>query len=394
MTANVMKQTGESLSVKDCVKEILREVTAESPFLQNSAPAKNFSSLALFKRSEIRTGKIVGKGAFSVVHEIVGFDLDRELSATMNSQSERTRIKFQRDAVDRKTGRARYVLKHLNEDLLSRPDELSLAASDMAVEAAFLIRLRHKYIIPLRGFPVSGLAALDDGHQGFFLILDRLDTTLDKLIESWKNQKKQSNTVKFEYSRQLASALKYLHRNRIVYRDMKPHNVGVTQEGRLKLFDFGLCRELPSPETFTELSEEFTSREVYEMSGVGTRRYMAPEVVLAKGYNCKADIYGWSIVVWEMFSLSRPYSSYNKTEHKHFVCHKGERPPLTPAEVSDCKHEPTMSSVPTQLGEILKVAWNSSLARRCDAESLCVMLDEVLRPRRQAIVSSIGRSHQ
>ncbi|GAX29419.1 hypothetical protein FisN_16Hu140 [Fistulifera solaris] len=382
--------------VAESVREILREVTAESPFLQNSAPTKNFSSLGLFKHSEIRTGKVLGKGAFSVVHEIVGFELEDEVSATMNFQSQRTRTKFQREAVDKSTGRARYVIKHLSEDLLKKPNEFSLAASDLAVEAAFLIRLRHKHILSLRGFPVTGLGALEDGHQGFFLILDRLDTTLDRLIEDWKEQEKQNDSMKLQYSRQLASALKYLHRNRIVFRDLKTNNIGIDQDGRLRLFDFGLCRELPSPEAFNQISEEFTSRGVYEMSGVGTRRTMAPEVVLAKGYNCKADIYGWAIVVWEMFALARPYSSYSKTDHQHFVCKKGERPPLTAEEEQrqGRKHELLRGSVPIALSEILRSAWDASLSRRCDAELLCVKLDEILRPKRATIALAVRRSYQ
>ena len=123
---------------------------------------------------------------------------------------------------------------------------------------------------------------------------------------------------------------------------------------------------------------------------------MAPEVVLAKGYNCKADIYGWSIVVWEMFCLVRPYSSYSKNDHQQFVCHKGERPSLTCEEEarSGRKHEPIIASVPAALGEILKVSWEASLARRCDAEMLCVKLDELLRPRRQMIASAVRRSYQ
>ena len=81
----------------------------------------------------------------------------------------------------------------------------------------------------------------------------------------------------------VARALRYLHDNDIIYRDLKPDNVGFDIRGDVKLFDFGLTKEL-RPRDRIRTDE-------YRASGqTGSRRYMAPEVVLCKNYGLKADI--------------------------------------------------------------------------------------------------------
>lgn len=60
--------------------------------------------------------------------------------------------------------------------------------SDTALEAEFLASLNHPHIIKLRGMTHSKAAGFANGAQGFFLIIDRLEETLDHRIQTWKRK--------------------------------------------------------------------------------------------------------------------------------------------------------------------------------------------------------------
>lgn len=74
--------------------------------------------------------------------------------------------------------------------------------------------------------------------------------------------------------------------------DLKPTNIGFKksliegEEDILQLYDFGLCRELPKPQGQTHHDDELEDEETFHMSGVGTQRYMAPEVCVYEGQCC------------------------------------------------------------------------------------------------------------
>ena len=317
------------------VESDLQQVLTQSPFLQRSQAGEH---IAVFHRSEIITGARLGKGGFSDVFEVAGFNLNAFYGQQLDPQQQQLRLHYQHSVA---TGQGRFAIKYLQEKLLDNPKNFQCAASDLAVEAAYMSSLNHENILPVRGLPIDGLHAFGDGrHDGYFIILDRLEDTLDDRMKQWKMQDAPFQE-KLEYALQLASALQYLHERGIVYRDLKPHNVGFNTHGQLQLLDFGLCRELP----------EGNFESLFEMSGVGTRRYMAVEIINTARYNHKADVYAWSMVFWEMLYLDRPFPHYSIEEHKMMVCEAGERPPLP-------------HSWPMQIRKLLGQSWTASIQHR------------------------------
>ena len=86
--------------------------------------------------------------------------------------------------------------------------------------------------------------------------------------------------------RQLMSAFKVLTSYSIYHRDIKPDNI-LIKDGKLKLADFGFCKELVREIDMTQTM-------------VGSPIYMAPEVLKGEIYTSKADIWSLGVVLYEM----------------------------------------------------------------------------------------------
>jgi|AntRauTorckE5430_2_1112549.scaffolds.fasta_scaffold11236_3 serine/threonine protein kinase len=107
----------------------------------------------------------------------------------------------------------------------------------------------------------------------------------------------------------------------ILFRDLKPDNIGLNFDGNLKIFDFGLAKELKKE---NKLGED----QYHASAKTGTQRYMAPEVYLTEVYGLPADIYSFSIILWEMMSLKIPFGKMSASGHVRGTFEKKQRPKL------------------------------------------------------------------
>lgn len=100
---------------------------------------------------------------------------------------------------------------------------------------------------------------------------------------------------------QIAGALSYVHTLGIVHRDLKPDNVVVSQDGSIKLMDFGIALLQGARRvTFGHLSSE-----------VGTPDYMAPEQVQGERGDARTDVYALGIILFEMLAGELPFEGDN-----------------------------------------------------------------------------------
>jgi eukaryotic-like serine/threonine-protein kinase len=107
--------------------------------------------------------------------------------------------------------------------------------------------------------------------------------------------------VSIEYARQILGALAFAHRNGIVHRDIKPHNIVVGSDGRLKVTDFGIARSGASQ--MTEAG-----------SIVGTAQYLSPEQARGASVDPRSDIYSLGIVLYEMLTGHVPFTGDTPVE--------------------------------------------------------------------------------
>ena len=101
--------------------------------------------------------------------------------------------------------------------------------------------------------------------------------------------------VAIDYTRQILSALEFAHRAGIVHRDIKPHNVVVAPDGRLKVTDFGIARSGSSQ--MTEAG-----------SIIGTAQYLSPEQAQGRPVHPSSDLYSVGVVLYEMLTGTVPFS--------------------------------------------------------------------------------------
>lgn len=124
---------------------------------------------------------------------------------------------------------------------------------------------------------------------------------LKKLIRKHLDEKEKiDNLTIFKYLKTLASALHHMHSKRIMHRDLKPANILYTTEG-VKIGDLGLGRYM-SDSTCVAYSK------------VGTRLYMAPEILKEGGYGYTIDIWSLGCVLYEIITFKNPFRTDNIRE--------------------------------------------------------------------------------
>ena len=122
------------------------------------------------------------------------------------------------------------------------------------------------------------------------------------------------------YGVQIARALVHAHGRNIVHHDLKSANVVVTPEGLVKVFDFGLARQLPK----SEVTEVTQATGPLEGAGVmeGTLSYMAPEVLRGQLGDCRSDLWALGVVLYEAASGQLPFRGSTSFEVISNILHQ------------------------------------------------------------------------
>lgn len=152
-------------------------------------------------------------------------------------------------------------------------------------EALIMAALEHANIVSVYDYFSVG--------QNSYLVMQYIDgLSLSEIIES---EAPLHPAVAATICREICLAIEYAHRNNVIHRDIKPTNVLISREGKLKVTDFGVAKD--------ETARDMTSVGTV----IGTPCYMSPEQAVGKKLSAQSDLYSLGIVLYELVTGKKPF---------------------------------------------------------------------------------------
>jgi serine/threonine protein kinase len=191
-----------------------------------------------------------------------------------------------------------YLAEHTNFDRkvaikaihphLAKNDEIRQRFKN---EAATMARLQHPNIVSLYDYFV------DD--EGLYLIMELVEgIELESYLKNIGSPLDEHVTAAF--MKQLLDAFSHAHEKGVVHRDIKPANILITNDGSIKVLDFGIAK-IVEGDGLHNMTKTGTQ--------IGTVYYMSPEQVQGKKVDARSDIYSLGVTFYQMLTAQNPYSS-------------------------------------------------------------------------------------
>src|SRR5271165_134619 len=202
----------------------------------------------------------------------------------------------------------RYELSHLvarggmaevyraHDRLLDRPVALKVLFPELSVDRAFVERFRREAQAAANLSHPNIVPVFDWGEDGgtYFIVMEFIDGR--PLSAVLKSSGPLAPTRAADIGAHVALALDYAHRHLVIHRDVKPGNVLITDEGQVKVTDFGIARAVNTDESLTQTG-----------AVMGTATYFSPEQAEGLGVDSRSDIYSLGVVLFEMVAGRPPF---------------------------------------------------------------------------------------
>ena len=190
---------------------------------------------------------------------------------------------------------------------LKRPVAIKILPQSMVSDTEFVKRFKQE-ALAIAKLNHRNIIQVHDTEQlegNYFIIMEYIKgETLDELL---KRKKSLPLDFTLEILQQVGMALSYAHKHGVVHRDVKPGNIMITEDGSVKVMDFGIAKvQDSSVKTKTGMS-------------IGTPEYMSPEQVKGTGVDSKSDMYAFGVLSYRMLAGELPFKGKDPfaTAYKH-----------------------------------------------------------------------------
>ena len=200
----------------------------------------------------------------------------------------------------RRLGRGGMAEVYLARDqLLDRPVAVKVLFPALATDQGFVERFRREAQAAANLQHPNIVSVFDWGEANgtYFIVMEYVEG--HTLAEMLRDEGRLHPDRAAEITADIAAALGFAHRNRVVHRDVKPGNVLITRDGGVKVADFGIARAL-SDSTDQNLTKTG--------SVMGTATYFSPEQARGAAVDPRSDIYSLGCVLYEMTTGHPPFT--------------------------------------------------------------------------------------
>lgn len=229
------------------------------------------------------------------------------------------------------------------DTLLGRPVAIKILHQNFGSDQDFVARFKREAQAAGKLNHPNVVSMYDVGFdQGFhYIIMEYVSgCTLKEYIQHHGAQVTVQEAVKITVA--IAEGLEHAHMMGIVHCDVKPHNILITDSGRVKVTDFGIARAINSATTM-----------MYTNSVMGSAHYISPEQASGKSINVSTDIYSLGVVLYELLTGEVPF--------------RGETPVSVALQhVKDPVVAPRIKNamIPTQLEQVVLIALEKEPGKR------------------------------